>query len=544
MNRLLIAVAALFIAQLSTAENSIKTTAELQSVTVYTSGCQMNFQSVGNFPEGRSELRITHLPANALENSFQVKIDGNATLLGIAFEKDYFNPIPNSKIEKFKDSIHNLDRELRFLNDQKIVFESEEKIILNNQKLGGNQSSFNPNDLKILLEITRNKGLELKKLIQELDHKIEKLIDQKTRIENQISEWSNQPAQVTGNLILSIISKTANKSLITFSFRDNNAGWEPVYDIRKSSDTKVNIEFRAKIIQNTGINWNNIPITLSTSAADDDYTRPVLTPIYVDFYEPNTWGYNINENGKLEDSKPKKAIVSYAPPAVASNYSLTDEEKDGKAFKYDVVVNDNQLNAEFVIAIPQTIIQGEKATTIPVTQYDLPCSIDYYSVPKLKNSVYLIAKITNWGQFNLIGGLANIFVDGAYIGNTYFDPNTASDTMLIAMGKDTRISVKRIQLNDFKEKKILGTTMKETYAFESTIRNNKNDTITIQVYDQFPISRNAEIEVEETALNTTEINKETGEVHWTITLKPNETKKLRINYSIKFPKGKHVQLNH
>jgi uncharacterized protein (TIGR02231 family) len=540
MKSTIVIAAAVFASFLSKAENTVKVTSELTSVTVFRSGCQMFYKTTAQVGEGRSEIRITNLPAEMTENSIQAKIEGGATLLGVTFEKDYFTPVKESKINQYQDSIVGLDWQIRLLNDQRNVLELEEQTLKNNQKLGSTQNGMSPTELRALLEVTRSKGNEIKRLMYEVDLQINKINLRKNNLQNQINEWNSVPSKVSGVVILSVLSKVANKSNITLNFRMQQASWQPVYDLRKDGrDGKIQLNFRAQVDQSTGVDWKDVQLKISTSLGETDHQLPILSPMFINFYTPPVYG---TYGGKemLENVRVKRLN---AAPAVRGDMavSMSMDDADGAKYEYKVDVSQNQLNAEYAISLPQTIRHGGKATVVPVMDYELPCTMDYVSIPKLRNQVFLMAKITDWGQYNLTPGLVNLFIDGSYIGNTFFDPTAVTDTLAISLGKDQKMSVNRIQLNDFKEKKILGLTIKETYGYEITLRNNNSESVNVQVFDQIPISRNAEIEVEQSELTGASLNKDLGEVHWSVALKANESKKVRLIYSVKYPKGKQVQ---
>jgi len=203
---------------LGKAENTVKVTSELNAVTVFRSGCQMFYKTSAQVGEGRSEIRITNLPSEIVENSLQAKLDGGATLLGVAFEKDYFTPARESKINQYVDSITGIDWQIRLLNDQRNVLELEEQTLKNNQKLGSNQNGMSPTELRALLEVTRSKGNEIKRLMYDLDLQVNKLNQRKMTLQSQIDQWNNIPSKVTGVVVLTVISKVANKSNISLNF--------------------------------------------------------------------------------------------------------------------------------------------------------------------------------------------------------------------------------------------------------------------------------------------------------------------------------------
>jgi hypothetical protein len=61
--------------------------------------------------------------------------------------------------------------------------------------------------------------------------------------------------------------------------------------------------------------------------------------------------------------------------------------------------------------------------------------------------------------------------------------------------------------------------------------------------DQYPVSTDKDIEVELLQSDRAEIDEETAVLTWKLQLAPGESKKLRMSYSVKYPKGKVLNLN-
>ena len=70
------------------------------------------------------------------------------------------------------------------------------------------------------------------------------------------------------------------------------------------------------------------------------------------------------------------------------------------------------------------------------------------------------------------------------------------------------------------------------------MRNNKKEAAIILLKDQYPLSSDKEIEIELLQSDSAKVNTETGILTWDLDLKPNETKKIRLSYKVKYPKDK------
>jgi uncharacterized protein (TIGR02231 family) len=138
----------------------------------------------------------------------------------------------------------------------------------------------------------------------------------------------------------------------------------------------------------------------------------------------------------------------------------------------------------------------------------------------------------------LLPGEANIIFEGLYVGKTTINPNQTTDTLNLSMGRDKKISIKREKVVDKSGTKFLSSYKEQTFTYDLTIRNNKKEDIEMLLKDQYPLSSDKEITIELLEDGKAKVNTETGILTWELKLAPNETKKIRISYKVKYPKDK------
>jgi hypothetical protein len=112
--------------------------------------------------------------------------------------------------------------------------------------------------------------------------------------------------------------------------------------------------------------------------------------------------------------------------------------------------------------------------------------------------------------------------------------------MTISQGRDKKIVVKRERDVKLRSVKTIGTNVRETAAFNITIRNTRKEAVTLVVQDQIPVSNDKDIVIEDKDLANAEYDELTGAMKWTVTLAANETRKITFGYTVKYPKGKVV----
>lgn len=201
-------------------------------------------------------------------------------------------------------------------------------------------------------------------------------------------------------------------------------------------------------------------------------------------------------------------------------------------------IEEQELNVSFDIDIPYDILSNGKAHSVSLKDIKIPATYKYYAAPKVEKEAFLLAELNDYAKYNLLPGEANIVFEGMYVGKTIINPSQTQDTLNLSMGRDKKISIKREKITDKSGTKFLSSYKEQTFTYDITVRNNKKEDINMLLKDQYPLSTDKEITVELLEKDGAKENEETGVLTWEIKLKPNETKKYRISYKVKYPKEK------
>ena len=199
---------------------------------------------------------------------------------------------------------------------------------------------------------------------------------------------------------------------------------------------------------------------------------------------------------------------------------------------------ENQTTVDFEIKTPYTIKSDNKSYSVDIEAHELPAFYQYYCVPKIDKDVFLIANITDWEQYNLLEGEANLFFEGTYVGKTILDVRYATDTLQISLGRDKNISVKREKIKEFTTKRFIGSKKEESRGWDIDIKNNKSQQLNMLLFDQVPVSTLEEIKVEVSEITAGKHDPKTGEIKWEFKIGPSESKKFSLNYFVKYPKNR------
>ncbi len=199
-------------------------------------------------------------------------------------------------------------------------------------------------------------------------------------------------------------------------------------------------------------------------------------------------------------------------------------------------------NTRFEIKKQYTIPNDGDVTVIEIENYSVPATYAYFAAPVLNENVFLTAKIGNWEQYNLLPAEANVYFEGSYSGKTNINPLATTDSLTISLGVDPNVVVKRTELNDFKKNQYIGSNKIINKAYEIELKNNKQSSIDLVLFDRIPISQNRDIKVEEIETGNSDYNEEKGIMEWKVNLKPNDKNTFKFSYAIKYPKLKRINL--
>ena len=202
----------------------------------------------------------------------------------------------------------------------------------------------------------------------------------------------------------------------------------------------------------------------------------------------------------------------------------------------------SELTAEFSIANTFSCPSDSKPYMVDIKEISIPATFTHVSIPKLDQGAFLLANIVGWQDLDLIPGPTNVYFGGNYVGVSQIDTRNVSDTLALSFGRDTKIQVARKLKSEMSERKVVGSSRKDTYVYDVVIRNNRNVAVKIDVYDQIPVSRNAEITVAVDELSGGAIDEATGEVKWEVTIEPGQSVNLQIGYTVKYPKNSKLQM--
>jgi uncharacterized protein (TIGR02231 family) len=560
MNKIMTLVCSLVLGTFLLANEKELIKSTLNEATVYSQGAQLHHKASYTIKAGITEISIEGISSYIDPKSLQVKATGNVVIIDSKYT--LFYPQPEVKVNEgipakivkemaqLTDSLELLGFDLKEIQDEIAIYKAAQNIIsMNGAVRGSGKVNDSINLLKQTVEYYTNKMNEINKKLLALEKKKKdkEKVQQRLQVRyDNLQNYQNQTYDAKKyapipRVVITLSASEAAAGKISFSYLISQAGWVPLYDIRSDSQTgKISLTYKAQVFQNSGIDWDNIKLNISTNNPYANKTKPELNPWYIDYYA-------YRQRQELEEISIRGARA--IPQAAfnqgyflddAKNKNLEDKAALG-ADQFTTVVH-QLIAAEFKIDLPYSIKSNNEKNLVLIKNSDLNTTFKYYSVPKVDPGVYLVAQMTKLDELQLVPASANIFFDGSYIGETYLDPTSMDDTLNLSLGKDPNIVVKRTLLKQKSKDKVVQDKRERTFSYQIEVQNNKSSTIQLIIQDQVPMTTNNDITIELLEKDFARELPGNGILEWEYKLKPGENKKLEFSYKVKHPKDQQINL--
>ncbi|WP_045112904.1 DUF4139 domain-containing protein [Microscilla marina] len=521
-------------------EKAIKS--KIKEVTVFLNRAQVTNTARVSLSAGKTLLVFEGLSTKLAKQSLQVSAKGNLTIMSVKHRINYLKSFSKARrIKQLEDSLEYYQDRIARVGIEKEVLNSEEKMILANKKIGG-QKGVSAQELAEMAAFYRKRLSEIRFAVLRHNKVLRKYRQQKNKIKYQLRVENKNANKPTSEVMVTVSAKSAINANFELNYIVMNAGWRPIYDLRaKNSKSPIQLSYKAEVFQNTGIDWKNVDITLSTGNPTQSGYKPSLNPWYVNLYYPRPVKLDHYSRGKAAGvsvtTEQNKSINANDLPPPPPPRALKPRSKTVADF---TKVVESTFATKFDISIPYSIPSNGKPQLVDVKSHTLKTLYNRSAVPKLDKDAFLMARLVDWEKFNLLSGKANIYFEGTFVGETYLNANNTKDTLAISLGRDKRIIIDRKQIKDFSSKRFFGSKIKQTYGYEVMVRNTKNEQVELVIEEQIPVSKNNKITVELLEAKGAKVDLTTGKVTWKLTLQPKQASKVLLKYSIKYPKGKQI----
>ncbi len=505
---------------------------------------------------GPQEIVFANLPASLVEQSLQVAGRGTAqvTLLDVAARATYLDFTPNDRVKALEDELRALEKQTRGLDDSGKLLEQQE------QSLGRIEGALTAppaketpratlDELTKLLSYLTEQRAKLSAGRADLDTQREALQAKIEAVQQQLNELRGAGSRSVKTVTVRLAAATTGQLVLTLSYSVPGAVWAPAYDARLRTDERaVELTYFGVVRNNTGEDWKDVALTLSTARPSLGGGAPELAPWIVDVAKP------VRMRGLIDEDKVELSPFSVTAEK-AKGYQTFNKMAEAQAPAPRPIVEATTLSASvestatsatFRIPVTVTLASDNSAQKVGITTFKLAANLQYQATPKVREAAFLSAYTTNTSDYPLLAGAMNTFLDGTFVATSQLKTVMAGEKFELALGADEGVAIKRKLVNRFTED--TGLTSKgrrTTYEVLVTVTNNKKTPERVVFKEGVPLSRDEKITVKiltpaERDTGTKAAPKEVtqeedGKLVWRLDLKPGEKREIPLKYSIEHP---------
>lgn len=510
---------------------------QVTAVVVYPDRARVTRQGGMTLDNGLHQIEISGLPVRMNPESARISARGtaHARLLGLQVQRAFYTETP-------AEEARSLEEQLEAVQDEMTALEAKIALVTGNRNRLDTLAGHTKRYARALAAGKTTVEAQLA-FFDALSHRAARLDEeqqafqiQKRLLERRILQLTQQLDQLRNTrprerytALVEIAISQPGDLRIELSYVVTGAGWIPLYDLRLLEDgdkPALELGYLAQVSQQSGEDWQEVSLTLSTARPALASQLPELEPWYIE---------------------PVRALPLdvVAAPHMATRAMAADAavERGAPMMKAFAPAEEAQATVEQSGAVVTYLVPG--VVTIPpdgaqhkvvIARYPLTPKLDYVSAPSVVQAVYRRARVANASPYTLLSGKANLFAGDDFLGATTLDLVPPQGEIELYLGVDDRIKVERELKRREVEKTLIGGKRRLHYGYEIRLENLLGVEAQLTLHDRLPISRHEEIKVrletidpkpaEQNGLNL---------LKWEMSLPPGEKRTIHFDFAVEFP---------
>ncbi|XP_019623482.1 PREDICTED: protein F37C4.5-like isoform X4 [Branchiostoma belcheri] len=611
------------------------TAMNVEHVTVYLDRAEVRRSVLVNVKKGENEVLFKKLSQNIDKDSIRVECKGPASITEVTYHSKFIpadEAEENKKIRELKDKLNDLEKTKKALLAKKHRLEKQRSVLdgfadnmIKPTSPGENKESNSDNRLSLnmdtslldcmsgFFDLYDKQAQKLDESLQDLDQEIDTnedaaAVTRKNIQELEISKDSlmirsplktrNRPIEKPREVLVVLDTKEEARVELIVSYVVSKARWAPKYDMRvftKDSAMKpprpgssharrvttnrwlnksvaLQIQYFGVIRQNTGENWQDATISLSTSLPSVGGTAPSLGTQVLSFKNRSD-GVGIPQSITDSPLKMKKAARRglgsfrrkdkpqiYSPDRsslIIDDEGTIDMVEDSELFTTGgdstEQGKDGLLSTTYDIPRKANIPSDNQPHKVQIAMIDFNPTFEHETAPKRSPHAFLRATVKNDSEYALLAGPVNVYLDNNFIAKSDLRTVAPSEEFTCSLGADPAVKVIYKPLHKYREQSgVISKTTQMTYRQVIEIKNLRPDPIKITVSDQLPLSTEEKIKVnlQEPSIKHPEKNDKNkpirlnahNNVEWTLNIEGGKTHEVTLKYSIEHPPGEEVEI--
>ncbi len=478
--------------------------------------------------------------------SLQAQVFGNGQLLSVQYREVPVKDAPQESVRKLDERKRDLQRRLKHLEQARTVVDKQIRFLDSTLEYSDVQV---PREIKTafpkvgemgqMLDFMDARYQGLSQRCEDLDKETEELADGLAVVERRLKKTQRRRNSQFKAIEILFESGGAQEIGILASYTVDQACWTPTYkvDIAEKLE-RVQLTQFAEITQNTGEDWSDVALTVSNAAP----TRGTHLP------RPTSWLLRKQPVYPMPN-EPMVGAVAAAPAeadfdglacgeAGALEDALCDEPADF------VIAEQRETPISFEYRLPRNVDVGSDGdeTLLPLLAKPIKGDFFHHIVPRLDPHAYLVCSMPS--DRELLTGQLNIHFAGHFIASTRLGAGLAGEDMLLNLGVDRSVQVKREPTIDRLAETFFSVVERSHVARELEYRiqveNLSEAKIHAKVYDSVPVSETDKFQVKGLELmpepDQRDWNERLGVMCWELDIPARQSDSIRMHFFVKYPR--------
>jgi uncharacterized protein (TIGR02231 family) len=333
-------------------------------------------------------------------------------------------------------------------------------------------------------------------------------------LQRQLAELTSGASHTEREAVIVLDKSNAAPGQVRLNYLVSEAGWQPQYKLRAGAEKDpVQVEYLAAIEQQTGEDWSDVQLVLSTAQPMLNAAPPELLALNITVGLPGQPPIAANGPGgqsQSESYKVARDLRQQAQQELAHNNSMS-------AFGYLNSAAASQQWAELLareeptadaaeanpregpsvayhLAAHLTVPSRNDPQLVEVARIELAPTYFYKAVPVLSPHVYRLSRLANKSNYVLLPGEATMYVNSDFVGRMTLPLVAIGEEFTAGFGVDPQIQVTRELAS--KNHSIQGGNQVQTYDYRIRVTSYKPGPVQLQVWDRLPKAETEAVVVE------------------------------------------------
>ena len=539
---------------------TIDADSHIVSVTVFSDRAGVTRAADLKLSKGSHEIRIAPLPSQIEPDSVSAKGAGQAqvTLEGVRVVTTQLETAQDPRVKALEDDIKAATRQQQQWHNTKQVLEQEREYLASiqaasSEQIGKDLITKSPSaaDASSLLAFLDEALLKNFERDQEADVKLDELAQQLDRFRRELATLTQGRFRQDTAIVASLEAHDGGTFHLEVSYRVPGATWQPSYEARAATGSSdIELMLAGLIRQQTGEDWTDVQLTLSTAKPAIAGSMPKIQPWFLRPWEPPPV-YPLKASRMMMKREQNAASAPEEEGFEAQGGTLGDEvapAPERKANISQALVGTQGPAVTFTLPKPASIPSDWQPHKVSISGQRFGAELAYETTPRLVPYAFLRAKVTNTTQTVYLSGPVSVFLDEAFVATASLKQIAPGEVFDLYLGVDERVKVERKPLKERVDISLIpglrGKTKSTDYEVLTTIENFTGRRIAVTVFDQVPVSEREEIVVESIKQTPATVEKDPekpGVFRWVLDLSPSQKQELRLAYRIRHPVDLQVQ---